>query len=75
MSTVQRDSSKISLFSFHLISMFMQKCRTIEPSDYRSAPLYVGDVKIDMQITVLLTRSQCRIFDTQVTVKARWPLV
>ena len=33
------------------------------------------DVAPDMQILILLTRSQCSISDTQVTVKAVGPLV
>ena len=33
------------------------------------------DGAVDMQIRSLLTRSQCRVADTQVTVKACGPLV
>ena len=33
------------------------------------------DGAVDMQIWALLTRSQCSFFDTQVTIKARGPLV
>ena len=33
------------------------------------------EVAADMQIGALLTRSQCRVSDTQVTVKAFEPLV
>ena len=33
------------------------------------------DGAVDIQIRVLLTRSQCKVSDTQVTVKAHGPLV
>ena len=33
------------------------------------------DRAVDIQIWALLTRSQCKVSDTQVTVKARGPLV
>ena len=33
------------------------------------------DEPVDMQMCVFLTRSQCRVPDTQVTVKPCWPLV
>ena len=33
------------------------------------------DGAVDIQIWALLTRSQCKVSDTQVTVKACWPLV
>ena len=35
----------------------------------------VYDVSVDMKICPLLTRSHCRVSDTQATVKARGPLV
>ena len=36
---------------------------------------FLNDVAVDMQIWALLTRSWCRVSDTQVTVKACGPLV
>ena len=33
------------------------------------------DMSVDMQIWAFLSRSQCRVSDTQVTDKASWPLV
>ena len=32
------------------------------------------DGSVDMQISSGLSRIRCRIFDTEVTVKAHWPL-
>ena len=37
--------------------------------------IFFYDVAVDMQVWSLLTRSQCRVSDTQVTVKACGPLV
>ena len=34
MHTVQSDSNNINLFSFHCFFNVLQKCRTIELSDY-----------------------------------------
>ena len=43
---------------------------------YASVDFYLFyDGAFDMQIWALLTRSQCRISDTRVTVKAHGPLV
>ena len=33
------------------------------------------DVAVDIQISTLMTRSQCKVSDTQVTVKACGPLI
>ena len=37
--------------------------------------IYYFNGAVDMQICALLTRSQCKVSDTQVTVKACGPLV
>ena len=37
--------------------------------------IYYDNGVVDMQICALLTRIQCKVFDTQVAVKACWPLV
>ena len=43
---------------------------------YSIADFYLlYDGAVDMPIWALLTRSQCKVFDTQVTVKACGPLV
>ena len=36
---------------------------------------YYNNGAVHMQICTLLTRIQCKVSDTQVTVKACWPLV
>ena len=36
---------------------------------------FFSDGAADMQISALLIRSQCRVSDTQATVKALWSLV
>ena len=41
MCTVQSDSNNLSLFHFHFLLNIMQKCRTIELSDYRAARLSI----------------------------------
>ena len=49
--------------------------------NYNAAFLSIGDFylfyngAVDMQICTLLTRNQCKVSDTQVTVKACGPLV
>ena len=37
--------------------------------------IYYNNVAVDMQLCALLTRIQCKVSDTQVTVKASGPLV
>ena len=61
---------------YQYISHWLLVLREYNVVSYATVDIHLFyDVAADMQIKALLTRSQCRVSDTHITVKALGPLV